>query len=163
MKWSQIKLKIHQKVHFWDIFIFWPVSIKFPIVLVTLKIYHHRKEKSYRGSKDSFGNGMTRGTTWEGVEYLVVTKVKISIALASSFLSYHTIMKLLETKTYSFVSIQKLFIKKISKKIGASMVCISIGAKLSNILFPFVTTPIYETCDITNSGFIFVVFITQYN
>ena len=24
---------------------------------------------------------MTRGTTWEGVEYLVATKVKISIAL----------------------------------------------------------------------------------
>ena len=33
-----------------------------------LKIYHHRKEKSYRGSTGSFGNGMTRGTTWEGVE-----------------------------------------------------------------------------------------------
>ena len=56
-----------------------PFSIKFPIVM--LKIYHHRKEKSYRGSRDSFGNGMTRGTTWEGVEYFVVTKVKISIAL----------------------------------------------------------------------------------
>ena len=46
-----------------------------------LKTYHHRKEKSYRGSRDSFGNGMTRGTTWEGVQYLIVTKVKISIAL----------------------------------------------------------------------------------
>ena len=54
-------------------------SIKFPIA--KLKIYHHRKEKSYRDSRDRFGNGMTRGTTWEGVEYLVVTKVKISIAL----------------------------------------------------------------------------------
>jgi hypothetical protein len=28
-----------------------------------------------------FGNGMTRGTTWEGVEYLVLTKVQIRIAL----------------------------------------------------------------------------------
>ena len=56
-----------------------PVSIKFPIV--TLKIYHHRKEKSYIGSRDSFGNGMTRGTTWEGVEYLVLTEVQIRIAL----------------------------------------------------------------------------------
>ena len=56
-----------------------PFSIKFPIVM--LKIYHHRKENSYRGSRDSFGNGMTRGTTWEGVEYLVVTKVFCRIGL----------------------------------------------------------------------------------
>ncbi len=28
-----------------------------------------------------FGNGMTRGTTWEGVEDLVFTKVQIRIAL----------------------------------------------------------------------------------
>ena len=56
-----------------------------------LKIYQHRKEKSYRGSRDSFGNGMTRGTTWEGVEYLVATKVKISITLLKYL---HTTMTL---------------------------------------------------------------------
>ena len=33
-------------MHFWDIFILGPFSIKFPIV--TLKIYHHRRERSYR-------------------------------------------------------------------------------------------------------------------
>ena len=60
-------------------FILGPFFFNFSIV--ALKIYHLRKEKSYRGSRDSFGNGMTSGTTWEGVEYLVVTKVKISIAL----------------------------------------------------------------------------------
>ena len=36
------------------------------------KIDHHRKEKSYRGPREVFGNGMTRGTTWEGVEVLVM-------------------------------------------------------------------------------------------
>jgi hypothetical protein len=56
-----------------------PFSIKFPTVV--LKIYQHRKEKSYRGSRESFGNGMTRVTTWEGVDYLVVTNVFFSIAL----------------------------------------------------------------------------------
>ena len=61
---------------FGDISILGPFSIKFPIV--KLKIYHHRKEKSYRGTRDSFGNGMTRGTTWESVEYLVVTKVIVA-------------------------------------------------------------------------------------
>ena len=40
-----------------------------------LKTYHHRKEKSYIGSRDCFGNGMTRGTTWEGVE---AAKMKIA-------------------------------------------------------------------------------------
>ena len=79
IKWSQISKKSIGKCIFRNIYILGPFSIKFPIV--TLKIYHHRKEKSYKGSRDSFGNGMTRGTTWEGVEYLVVTKVKISIAL----------------------------------------------------------------------------------
>ena len=39
------------------------------------KIYHHRKEKSYRGPREVFGNGMTRGTTWEGVEVAEVEKV----------------------------------------------------------------------------------------
>ena len=68
-----------KKFIFRDIIILGQFSIKFPIV--TFKIYHHRKEKSYRRSRDSFGNGMTRGTTWEGVEYLVVTKVQIRIAL----------------------------------------------------------------------------------
>ena len=60
-------------------FIIGPFPIKFPIV--TLKIYHHRKEKSYRGPMEVFGNGMTRGTTWEGVKYLVLTKVQIRITL----------------------------------------------------------------------------------
>ena len=32
-------------------------------------------------SRYSFGNGMTRVKTWEGVEYLVVTKVFCNIAL----------------------------------------------------------------------------------
>ena len=36
-------------------------------------VYHHGKEKSYRGPMEVFGNGMTRGTTWEDVE---VTKMK---------------------------------------------------------------------------------------
>ena len=48
-----------------------PFPIKFPTV--TPKIYHHGKEMSYRGPMEVFGNGMTRGTTWEGVE---VTKMK---------------------------------------------------------------------------------------
>ena len=71
IKWSQIPKKSIRKCYFRGIFILGPFSIKFPIV--TLKIYHHRKEKSYRRSRDSFGNGMTRGTTWEGVE---VAKMK---------------------------------------------------------------------------------------
>ena len=54
-------------------------KLLFPIV--TLKSYQHRKEKSYKGSTDSFGNGMTRVITWEVVEYLVVTKVFCNIAL----------------------------------------------------------------------------------
>ena len=64
---------IHQKVLNLRFFFKDPFSIEFPIV--TLKIYHHRKEKSYRGSRDSFGNGMTRGTTWEGVEVAIVETV----------------------------------------------------------------------------------------
>ena len=79
VKWSRINQKSIRKFIFWDILILGPFSIKFAIV--TLKIYHHRKEKSYRGSRDSFGNGMTRVITWEGVEYLVVTKVFCIIAL----------------------------------------------------------------------------------
>ena len=71
IKWSQIPKKSIRKCFFRGIFILGPFSIKFPIV--TLKIYHHQKEKSYRRSRDSFGNGMTRGTTWEGVE---VAKMK---------------------------------------------------------------------------------------
>ena len=56
---------------FLDIYIFLgPFSNKF--IIGTLKIYRHRKEKSYRGSRDSFGNGMTRGTTWEGVEVAIM-------------------------------------------------------------------------------------------
>ena len=78
MKWSRINKK-SIKGHFLRYFYFSPFSIKFPTV--TLKIYQHWKEKSYRGSRDSFGNGMTTVTTWEGVEYLVVTKVFCSIAL----------------------------------------------------------------------------------
>ena len=46
-----------------------------------VKIYQHRKEKSYRGSRDSFGNGMTRVITWEGVEVLVVILVFLVIPL----------------------------------------------------------------------------------
>ena len=79
LKWFWINKKSIRKCIFGDIFILGPFPIKLPIV--TLKIYHHRKEKSYIGSRDSFGNGMTRGTTWEGVEYLVLTKVQIRIAL----------------------------------------------------------------------------------
>ena len=65
-KWSRINKNSIKKWIFWDIFILVLFSIEFPIV--TLKNYHHRKEKSYRGSRDGFGNGMTRGTTWAGVE-----------------------------------------------------------------------------------------------
>ena len=82
VKWSRIIQTSIKKCIFWDILILCPFSIKFPTV--TLKIYQHRKEKSYRGSRDSFGNGMTRVITWEGVEYLVVTKVFCSIALPSN-------------------------------------------------------------------------------
>ena len=61
-------------MHFFhDILSLGPFSIKFPIV--TLKIYHPRKEQSYRGSRDSFGNGMSRGSTREGVEVAIVGKV----------------------------------------------------------------------------------------
>ena len=74
VKWPRIIQNSSKKCIFWDIFILGRFFIKFPVV--TLKTYHNWKEKSYRGSRDSFGNGMTRGTTWEGVEYLVVTKVK---------------------------------------------------------------------------------------
>ena len=75
VKWS----RINKNLHFLRYVFFRHISIKFPIV--TLKTYHHRKEMSYRGSWDSFGNGMTRGTTWEGVDYLAVTKVQTRIAL----------------------------------------------------------------------------------
>ena len=71
MQWSRINKKSIKKCIVWDIFILGPFSIKF--FIVTLKTYHHRKEKSYRGSRESFRNGMTRGTTWEGVE---VAKMK---------------------------------------------------------------------------------------
>ena len=79
--WSGLRLTKNplKSEFFKDIFMLGPFSIKCPIV--SLKIYHHRKEKSYRGSRDSFGNSMTRGTTWEGVEYFVVAMVKITIAL----------------------------------------------------------------------------------
>ena len=70
VKWSRIIQKSMKKCNFLDIFILGPFSIKFPTV--TLNIYQHRKEKSYRGSRDSFGNGMTRVTTWEGVEVATV-------------------------------------------------------------------------------------------
>ena len=73
VKWSRINKKSIRKCILWDTFILGLFSIKFPIV--TLKTYHHRKEKSYRGSRDSFGNGMTRETSWEGVEVAIVEKV----------------------------------------------------------------------------------------
>ena len=44
VKWSQITKKIHQKVHFLSYFYLGPFFIKFPIV--TLKTYHHRKERA---------------------------------------------------------------------------------------------------------------------
>ena len=66
VKWSWNNKKTIKQFIFLDIFILGPFSIKFPIV--TFETYHHRKEKSYRGSRDNFGNGMTRGTTWEVVE-----------------------------------------------------------------------------------------------
>ena len=71
VKWSRIIQKSIKKCVFYDIFILGPFPIKFPTV--TPKIYHHVKEKSYRGPMEVFGNGMTRGTTGEGVE---VTKMK---------------------------------------------------------------------------------------
>ena len=36
---------------------------------------------SYRGSRDSFGNGMTRGTTWDGVEVAKMNSVALRIPL----------------------------------------------------------------------------------
>ena len=66
VKLSWIIQKSIKKCVFWDIFILDPFSIKFPTA--TLKIYQHRNEKSYRGSRDSCENGMTMITTWEGVE-----------------------------------------------------------------------------------------------
>ena len=36
----------------------------------------------------NFGNGMTRGTTWDGVEYLVLTKVFCSIGLPGGLLLF---------------------------------------------------------------------------
>ena len=79
VKWSRINKKTIRKCIFGDIFILGLFPIKFPIV--TLKTYHHRKEKSYRGSRDSFGNGMTRGTTWAGVEVAKMKKSAIRIAV----------------------------------------------------------------------------------
>ena len=38
------------------------------------QFYHHRKEWSYRDFKDIFGNGMSWGTKWRGVE---VARVQI--------------------------------------------------------------------------------------
>ena len=73
MKWSRINKKSIKKCIFWDIFILGPFSIKFPTVV--LKIYQHRKEKSYRGSRDSFRNGMATVIKWEGVEVAIVEKV----------------------------------------------------------------------------------------
>ena len=49
VKMSWINQKSIQKCIFLDIFILGLFSIKFPIV--TLKTYHLRKEKSYRGSR----------------------------------------------------------------------------------------------------------------
>ena len=62
--WSLIIQKTNGKCIFWDILVLGPFSIKFPVV--TLTIYDHRKDKGYRGTRDGFGNGMTRGTTWGG-------------------------------------------------------------------------------------------------
>ena len=49
-------------MHFFRIF-FGPFSIKFPIL--TLKTYHHRKEKSYRGSRDSLKTFEDSSGYWE--------------------------------------------------------------------------------------------------
>ena len=70
VKWSRIIQKCIKKCNFWEIFILGPFSIKF--LTVTLNIYQHQKEKSYRGPRDSFGNGMSRVTTWAGVEVATV-------------------------------------------------------------------------------------------
>ena len=67
IKWSQINKKNPSERAYFEKFLILDLfPNKFPIV--TLKIYHHQKEKSYRGPMEVFGNGMTRGTTWEGVE-----------------------------------------------------------------------------------------------
>ena len=45
------------------------------------QFYHHRKEWSYRDFKDIFGNGMSWGTKWQGVEVARVQSAKLRIAL----------------------------------------------------------------------------------
>ena len=39
------------------------------------QFYHHQKESSYRDFKDTFRNGMSWGTKWQGVE---VARVQIA-------------------------------------------------------------------------------------
>ena len=45
------------------------------------QFYHHRKEWSYRDFKNIFGNGMSWGTKWQGVEVARVQSAKLRIAL----------------------------------------------------------------------------------
>ena len=68
---ASLSKKSIRKCIFIIILILGPLIIEFPFV--KLKIYHHWKKKSYRSPMEVFGNGMTRGTTGEGVE---VTKMK---------------------------------------------------------------------------------------
>ena len=79
-------VKLSQKLIFVDGTSFFGPTSDFEMALKTaiLKIFGYARN----GSRDRFGNGMTRGTTWEGLEYLVVTKVKIRIALICQALMF---------------------------------------------------------------------------
>ena len=50
-------------------------EIEGQIYIVFDQFYRHRKEWSYRDFKDIFGNGMSWGTKWRGVE---VARVQIA-------------------------------------------------------------------------------------
>ena len=79
VKWSRI---IQKSSAFFEIFLLQPLfPFKFPTV--TLKIYQHQKEKSYRGLRDSFGNGMTidQGNNLGGCRSCYCANPKSNIAL----------------------------------------------------------------------------------
>ena len=62
---------------------FFTILGQFYIVKMAIfdQFYHHRKEWCYRDFKNIFGNGMSWGAKWQGVEVARVQSAKLRIAL----------------------------------------------------------------------------------
>ena len=93
-----------------------PFSIKFPIV--TLKIYHHRKEKSYRGSrvKRQFWKCHDEGNNLGGCIILGCDKGKNKHSLSLSAINIEESLKkkdCLKKKTFFINSKEKLCLPQI--------------------------------------------------